>query len=120
MADNHQPQVVDLTINNGDTESWIGKDVSSVITVDDISKVILLKTKTSAPTDINIRSILSSIEKATKFESHSLYFPELSIIYEALLLTKKGKYIRYISTGELIRISLEDGDRVFKWHKEIF
>lgn len=119
MANNHESEAVDLTgstLGPVITESWLGKDVSSVIAVEDISKVILLKAMTSATSDIDIKNVLKSIEKATKFESHSLSISE-NITWQVLLLTKQGEYIQYIANGEWVYVTLESGYGFFKHNR---
>jgi len=120
MAETNQPKTTDLTggsLRAEITPSWLGKDVSSILTIDDISNVILLKAMTSATYDIDARNILKSIEKATKFESPSTKIPE-HMIWQALLVTKQGKYIHYLAQGEWVHVTLENGAGIFKIYKE--
>lgn len=119
MAETNQPKTTDLTGGSLRTEitpSWLGKDVSSILTIDDISNVILLKAMTSATYDIDARNILKSIEKATKFESPSTNISE-HIIWQALLVTKQGKYIHYLARDGWVYVTLENGAGTFKKYK---
>ena len=120
MADNEQLETVDLTGNMFRpvvTKSWLGTDVSSVLDVDNISKVVLLKAITSASTSLDIHNILGTIEKSTQFES---LIPDLykQIIWQALLVTNTGEYILYESNGEWAHITLESGGGSFRWSRE--
>lgn len=101
------------------TVPLLGVDVSSIIDVDNISKVILLKAITSAPVGIDVNNILKTIEKATVFESHDLYLSE-KMVWQAILVTKQGEYIQYLSDGKWVHITFEGGGGFFKLDKENF
>ncbi len=94
------------------TRSWIGKDVSTVLKTDNISKLILLRSITSATVDIDIRNIVKSINKATKFELVNQY-PGNFFSLQAVLLMNNGEYIYYQSTGDLRHITTETGGGFF-------
>lgn len=120
MANSQQLDSVDLGKGLGltFTKSWIGKDVSTVIDVDNISKLILLKAVTSAPTNLDVSNIADSIKRATKFESRP---PDLSkfIIWQALLIMKNGEYIHYQYDGKWIHIATENGGGFFRQNDEL-
>jgi hypothetical protein len=97
------------------TQSWVGNDVSTIIRICDISKIILLRAMTSAPHDINISNIVRSIAKSTIFELHDLYFSE-HITWEAVFVLKDDEYLHYQSDGEWVYIETKDGGGFFRWN----
>ena len=102
------------------TKSWVGKEVSTLIETNDISKVILLRTITSAPDEIDVGHIINSIRNSTKFELRDeLYFSE-NIIWQAVLLTHDGSYFYYQSDLEWIHIGSADGGGFFRMRGEHF
>lgn len=97
------------------TPSWVGNDVSTVISMNDVSKIILLRAITSAPDEINIDNIVRSISKSTIFEQHELYFSE-QISWQAILVLDGEEYIHYQSDGEWVHIETDSGGGFFRWN----
>ncbi len=83
-------------------EKWIGKKLCDVIEPDSVEKIILLMAVTSAPANIDFMGIFHSISSEYVFEKKPDDWHENYWIYDAILITDKGKYFHFHSNHDWI------------------
>jgi hypothetical protein len=71
-----------------DGQKWVGKKLSDVAPVANVSKLILLEAMTSAPLEIDTLNVFKTLETDLTFYHRDGKYPDLNITWRAIIVLK--------------------------------
>ena len=108
---------VDLTKqpNWRKNELWENEKVSRIVSISEISKLILIKAETSAPAEIDSMNVLRILNSDATFQKRAEHSKSpTDTVYEAVLVMKNGLYFLLHVAGDSGRLTSKAGHGYFR------